>query len=53
MSKMNSCRAYDEICTIHPNVAALFMSAYVADIIREKGAVTEGFCFVSKPIKPM
>jgi nitrogen-specific signal transduction histidine kinase len=53
MPKMNGRQAYEEICKIRPDVKVIFMSGYSADIIMEKGVVTEDFHFITKPIKPM
>ncbi len=53
MPKMNGRQAYEEICRIRPNVKIVFMSGYAADIIMEKGVVTDEFNFITKPIKPI
>ena len=52
MPKMNGRQAYEQICRIRPGVKVIFMSGYAADIIMEKGVVTDDFHFITKPVKP-
>jgi CheY-like chemotaxis protein len=53
MPKINGRQAYEEICRIRPDVKVIFMSGYAADIIKEKGVITDDFNFITKPIKPI
>lgn len=52
MPKMNGREAYEEIKKTAPDVKALFMSGYSADIINRKGIVENGLEFMSKPVPP-
>jgi CheY-like chemotaxis protein len=50
MPKKNGKEVYDEIKKLNPNIKAIFISGYSADIIHNKGIVEEGLDFLSKPI---
>jgi C4-dicarboxylate-specific signal transduction histidine kinase len=52
MPKMNGKAAYENIRRIRPEIKAIFMSGYTADIIRMKKVLEEDAAFVSKPIFP-
>jgi PAS domain S-box-containing protein len=52
MPKKNGKEAYDEIKRIRPDMRALFMSGYTADVIHKKGIVDEGLNFILKPVSP-
>ncbi|MEW6067567.1 MAG: PAS domain-containing protein [Nitrospirota bacterium] len=52
MPKMNGKEVYDEIRKIRPDIQAIFMSGYSADIIHKKGILDEGLEFILKPITP-
>jgi PAS domain S-box-containing protein len=52
MPKKNGKEAYDEIKVIKPDIKAIFMSGYNADIIHKKGIMDEGLDFILKPISP-
>ena len=52
MPKMNGKEAFAEIQKMNPEIKALFMSGYTADIIRRKGIHEEGLNFINKPISP-
>lgn len=52
MPKMNGKEAYEEIKKIKPDIKALFMSGYTANIIHKKGILEEGINFISKPVSP-
>ncbi len=52
MPKKNGKEAYEEIKKTVPEIKALFMSGYTADIIGRKGALEEGVNFISKPVIP-
>jgi hypothetical protein len=49
---MNGKDVFDKIRAINPDVKALFMSGYTADIINRKGIDTEGLEFIAKPFSP-
>jgi signal transduction histidine kinase len=53
MPKMNGQQAYREISKVRPGVKVLFMSGHTADIIKEKGILTDGCNFIHKPVTPM
>jgi CheY-like chemotaxis protein len=50
MPKKNGKEVYDEIKKISPDIKAIFISGYSADIIHNKGILEEGLDFLSKPI---
>jgi signal transduction histidine kinase/CheY-like chemotaxis protein len=52
MPKMNGKDAYVQIKKIRPDIKALFISGYTADIIKSEGILEEGLPFLSKPIIP-
>jgi PAS domain S-box-containing protein len=52
MPKKHGREAYEEIKKISPDIKAVFMSGYTADIINKKGILEEGIDFISKPILP-
>lgn len=52
MPRKNGREAYNEIKKIRPDIKALFMSGYTADIINKKGIQEEGISFMSKPVSP-
>ncbi len=52
MPKLNGREAYAKISDIRPDVKILFTSGYTADIVQQKGIITEGFNFLSKPMTP-
>jgi DNA-binding response OmpR family regulator len=52
MPKKNGKEAYDEIKKVRPDIQALFISGYIADLIHKKGILEEGLNFISKPISP-
>ncbi|MEK6742700.1 MAG: ATP-binding protein [Nitrospirota bacterium] len=53
MPKMNGKQALSAIKAVHPDVKALFMSGYTADIISRQGLVDRGYDLMQKPIAPM
>jgi two-component system cell cycle sensor histidine kinase/response regulator CckA len=53
MPKKNGREAYIEIHKMRPDIKALFISGYTADVIRTKGVIEEGFEFILKPVSPM
>jgi CheY-like chemotaxis protein len=44
--------AYDAIKALRPDVAALFISGYTADILQSRGISEAGLNFISKPVSP-
>jgi PAS domain S-box-containing protein len=50
MPKKNGREALDEIKTTRPDIKALFISGYTADIIHRKGILDQSLNFLSKPI---
>jgi len=52
MPKKNGREAYEEIKKINPQVKALFISGYTAEIVHTRGILDSGLNFLSKPIMP-
>jgi PAS domain S-box-containing protein len=52
MPGKNGKEAYAEIRGLRPDVKALFMSGYTANIIHKKGILENGTDFISKPFSP-
>jgi PAS domain S-box-containing protein len=52
MPKKNGKEAYLEIMKIRPDIKALFMSGYTADMVHNKGLLEINLDFVRKPISP-
>jgi PAS domain S-box-containing protein len=53
MPKKNGKIVYESIKAIQPDMKALFVSGYTADIIHKKGFFEKGLNFLSKPIVPV
>jgi two-component system, cell cycle sensor histidine kinase and response regulator CckA len=53
MPKKNGKEAYEEIRKIKPEMQAIFVSGYTADIIHKKGIIEEGLEFILKPVSPI
>jgi CheY-like chemotaxis protein len=51
MPKKNGKEAYDAIKKIKPEIKAIFISGYSAEIIDEQ-AILEGLNFIGKPVSP-
>ncbi len=51
MPKMNGKETYEELKKIRPDIKALFVSGYTADIILQKGIHDEGINLIAKPLK--
>jgi two-component SAPR family response regulator len=49
---MNGKEVYDAIKGIRPDMKALFISGYTADIITSKGLLEEGLHLMYKPPEP-
>ncbi len=52
MPKRNGKEVYDEIKMERPDMEAIFVSGYDANIVYKKSIVKEGFDFIPKPILP-
>ncbi len=52
MPKKNGKEALEEIRRMRPDIKALFMSGYAADIFEKKNIPEEGRNLISKPILP-
>ena len=52
MPNRNGREAYEEIKKIRPDIKALFMSGYPADIIHKHEIVEKGFAYIEKPASP-
>jgi PAS domain S-box-containing protein len=52
MPKKSGREAYDAVKAAWPDIKALFISGYTADIIHKKGIFEEGIEFISKPVSP-
>jgi PAS domain S-box-containing protein len=48
----NGKEVYNALKQIKPDVKALFISGYTADILTQKGIAAEGIDFLSKPLRP-
>jgi PAS domain S-box-containing protein len=53
MPRKNGKDALDEIRGIRPDVRAVFMSGYSADIISKEGILDQGIDVVTKPVSPV
>ncbi len=52
LPKKNGKTAHDEMKKIQPEIKALFMSGYTADIVQTRGILGEETDFISKPTPP-
>lgn len=52
MPKKSGKEIYEIIKAIKPDIKALFMSGYTADIIHKKGMLDVGIDFIQKPLSP-
>ncbi|MFZ3136747.1 MAG: PAS domain S-box protein [Thermodesulfovibrionales bacterium] len=52
MPKKSGKECYDEIKKIKPDMKAIFISGYTADIVRGKGILKEGSELIFKPVSP-
>jgi DNA-binding response OmpR family regulator len=50
MPKKNGKEVYDKIRIFEPDIKALFLSGYTADILNKKGLLEKGLNFLYKPI---
>jgi CheY-like chemotaxis protein len=53
MPKMNGKEAFDEIRKIRPDIKALFISGYTADIIHKRGMLDKSLESIEKPLRPI
>ena len=53
MPKKNGREAFTTIRQIKPDVKALFISGYPADIIHRQGLLEAGFAYIEKPLSPV
>ncbi len=53
MPKMNGKIAYEEIKKIQPDIKAIFLSGYTANVIHKKGILEEGINLILKPVSPI
>ena len=52
MPEKNAREVYENIRQINPNIKALFMSGYTADMMLKKRILEDGFDFIEKPLSP-
>jgi DNA-binding response OmpR family regulator len=52
MPKLNGRQTYDAMKALKPDVRAIFMSGYTADIISKQGLLESGFDLLHKPVSP-
>jgi hypothetical protein len=52
MPKKNGKEAHAEIKRINPDIKALFLSGYTANVIHKRGILDKGFNFILKPVSP-
>ena len=52
MPRRNGKEVYDAVRSLQPEVKALFMSGYTADIIQNRGIIEQGMNYLAKPILP-
>ena len=52
MPGKNGRATVEELKAIKPELKALFMSGYTADLIAQRGILEQGLSFVQKPLKP-
>jgi PAS domain S-box-containing protein len=52
MPNKNGKEAYEEIKQIKPDIRALFMSGYPADVLHKHGILEKGLAYIEKPISP-
>ena len=49
MPRKNGKEVYNEVRKINPDIKAIFMSGYTADIIHKRGILEQGLHFIQKP----
>ena len=52
MPKKNGKEVYEEIRKLRPDIKALFMSGYTADVLHQRGIAGDGLDFILKPVSP-
>ena len=52
MPKMDGKEVYENIKKINPDIKAIFLSGYTANLIQQKGVLNKGLNFIMKPVSP-
>jgi DNA-binding response OmpR family regulator len=52
MPEKNGKEAHEEIRAMSPDIKALFMSGYTADVVLDKGVFGKALDYIAKPIAP-
>ena len=52
MPKKNGREAYEEIMKVRPDIKAIFLSGYAADMMRSRGLIGTATDFIGKPVAP-
>jgi PAS domain S-box-containing protein len=52
MPKKDGREVFNDIKKIQPDIKAIFMSGYTADVIHTRGIIEEGLNFIPKPLSP-
>ncbi|OGP13695.1 MAG: hypothetical protein A2052_10160 [Deltaproteobacteria bacterium GWA2_54_12] len=52
MPKKNGREAYEEIIRVKPDIKAIFLSGYAADMMRSRGLIGAATEFICKPVAP-
>jgi DNA-binding response OmpR family regulator len=52
MPKKNGREAYEEILRAKPDMKAIFLSGYAADMMRSRGLIGADTEFICKPVSP-
>lgn len=52
MPKKNGREAYEEILRVKPDIKAIFLSGYAADMMRSRGLIGAATEFICKPVAP-
>lgn len=52
MPKKNGKEVYETIKNMNPDIKAIFLSGYTANLIQEKGVLHKGMNFILKPVSP-
>jgi DNA-binding response OmpR family regulator len=52
MPKKNGTETYEEIRAMKPDIKALYMSGYTADVFEKKNIPEKGLNLITKPVSP-
>jgi YesN/AraC family two-component response regulator len=52
MPKMDGKEVYENIKKINPDIKAIFLSGYTANLIQKRGVLNKGLNFILKPVSP-